>query len=362
METFDAEHKYPSINIPHYYREITLTKTDIVRKFTYTSLADVECKHDGYDVLVFDFNREYPSNNIFEYYLDYHDDADYPFELEKYTGRLYYLTAEDARDEYDDYGLKRFKLDLYFIDSARARLDFTLLVTLIDDDPLRLTMHNLVNTFYLAANVNDQKLTPIGRIDVPSALRNSIETNLSHVHRFVVNNPKMFQFQLVNSTDSGLFRLDAFTGQLFLNRSNRTEHTFYKLTVTVSGSVGYKSSCLFHVDVYVMLGNRFVDLSIVPVKFDQTELTTTVYVRSFEIGGYFQPIDQLRVEPTSPASRLRFKLLNDHQHRCEVNWYDGSELKCLVNRRKFVTTETITLFVLAYDLDDTSNYDSIKVN
>ena len=317
---------------------------------------------NGYNYLLLDFAREYPSHQVEHFTLDY-TNRSLPFEIE--NGKLFYMLSEDthAFKQYDD----EYNLIIRLTDSKQDNLDYSVRVNLINDDELFYTQATLTNKLYIDPIVRKDQL--VGQVDVLAAFEAENTSEFTEIFRRP-DQTRNFRFQVLNSNDhTGLFRVEPNSGIVFADKpviKFDNEDKFKKLRVQVTGHVGHRP-CEFLVDVYIFM-RLHVTSSVLrrnPVKFEKDEFNTSVSVGvGRDVVGYFEPIEISRLTSADDDlavidTNVRYVILRNYQHdRCEMNWFNG-KLRCQMG--KGVDEERFSIQIATYDFHDRSLFDSTKV-
>lgn len=310
----------------------------------------------GYDVLVHDFNTGLNENdqNLIEFSIDYQDQNDLPFEINKYSGQLYYLISEDT-SEFDSNYEKKFIFRIILKDLNNivsfCEIDFCL----INNDPIVYT-ENLTNKFLVDKYLSSNKL--IGQIDLINSLEANNHQDSSQLIIFLNLNQVELNFKIEYSND--VFYLDPRTGHLFTNDligSQRSQ--FYSLNVKVTGKIpNLNKNLLFEINVYIIARDS-IDPSVLYsaglVNFEEK-------TQSFKVNGARNISFNLKAISSNinKEKHLRFKILYKSTDECEINWFNGNIL-CLFGHKQ---RELIRLTALVYDIEDKyfKNTDSSQVS
>lgn len=404
FETFaatDASQSHAPISLDSYYKSIRILKSELIANLTTTRSSRF-----GYNYLVFEFEREYPHAAVksIQHYslLDYarprkrvvnnNESVPPPFEIEKFTGKLFYMLSEDTLDFDRLHGEKSYDLVIRLTDYAQQELDYFVTVTLVDDDELFYTTQtgarSLTNKLFIEPGlVGEGQL--IGQVNVIDALKQADESDsLMRYVEILQNNPKKFHYEIMHSNDhDGLFRVDETTGLVYAARPviQMNGDKFKKLVVRVSGRVGQREErrCLFFIDVYVFMRTRRPGvIPRNPVKFVANEFNTSVKIDvdvDFGLDFFFEPVEISRLisavvtggDPSIIDSNVRYKMLRNHHDRCEINWFNG-KLRCRVTRDQQkeeyvgsldtdVDKESFSILIATYDFHNRVLFDSAKV-
>jgi hypothetical protein len=277
---------------------------------------------EGYEVLIYDFRHSFSSlPGQIEFNIEYNN-RDLPFEIEKSSGKVYYLISEDT-SQFNSNGEKHFFLNISL--TLRLKRFFLIEIKIINDDQL-IQLRGLTQKFKLNSEGSNKQ---VGRVTI--------------YHLDSIGN-KRLNFELAESEN---YEIDAKTGYLFAK--NETSHGYVniKLTVAVSGYVGAKCT-LMKIDVFL-----YNDL-------DRGLLDKDVFDFKLEILSDFNDLEtefvlSRKYEVVSEARRpARFGLLNNELERhCQLNMYNGV-LSCYFQRSVLMSLprKVFNLAVIAYYLDD----------
>jgi hypothetical protein len=259
-------------------------------------------KVEGYEVEIYNFRHQFANlPDQIEFNIEY-GNYDLPFEIEKYTGKLFYLISEDTR-KYNRNGEKYFYLNVTITD-GQIKTYFIMEIKLNDDEQI-IRLDGLVNKLYF-----DLSSQQIGQVSI---------SNLDLGY-------KNLNFEIKESEN---FEIDSKTGYLFIKAGQdlRDVYNNSKLDVNISGFVGLKHT-LINSEVFI-----FNDLS--TKVFNQENFDFKLEIDSDLIKSGLEAEFGLseQYEIVSETKRpVRFKLINNELEKfCQLNLFNGV-LQCFFSR------------------------------
>ena len=283
-------------------------------------------KIEGYEILIYEFQQSFCCNQA-EYKIEYNNE-DLPFEIEKLTGKVFYLLSEDTI-EYSLNGDKFFNLIINILNPSEVK-QFMLQIQLVNNDPL-IQLDNLVNVFHF----NPSKPL-IGQIF-------SDHFDLS---------AKKLKFQLAQTEN---FDVEATTGHLFI-KSLSNECNF-KLNVNATGYTGEKRT-LLKFDVFLYNSNCYQTIAFDKTHFDlKIEASDGKFEAEFKLSAQYSIVNA----NNRPA---RFRLIgNELEQFCQLNWFNAI-LSCYFHEAFLFeyTQRVFNLVGIAYGHANEAEYATIKIH
>ncbi|CAF0722547.1 unnamed protein product [Brachionus calyciflorus] len=334
VETYDWNIKKPSVYdlVKEFYVDIKILKSDLLKSI----------RENPYELLIYDFgNFGYLNErNLIEFVIEYFNDL--PFEIEKYSGKLYYLVSEDSKD-FNLYFEKNYKFKLTATDlngdSAEIAIDFTL----IDDDPISYLGDKLIHTILVTKTI--QKNEIIGKIELTNILNQNNYENFTEILNALTNNFWEINYEIIS--DNNQFEIDTKTGLVVSkDQIEIKDDQFFKICVQVNGKLGRKEmTLLIDVNIIVNLNlplryNSKPEFERKLIKFE-TENTTS----------YFQ----LETKKSVNRNSLRFRIIQNIDADCQIDFFTGI-IKCLL-----INVKKVYLTALVFSLDNVNNFDLAKV-
>ncbi|RNA31535.1 hypothetical protein BpHYR1_033202 [Brachionus plicatilis] len=329
METFDWDLKKPSVHqlIKNYFININLLKSEIIDKS-----AD-----NPFDILIHEIGSNNGPRNLIEFSIVYNENI--PFEIGKYTGKLYYLPSEDGKN-FDAFYEKNYEFQIAATDLDGNTAQLIVQFKLFDDDPISYFGHKLNQFIQVKGHLVDKQI--IGKIDLGNALEKNIYKNFSELlstyYQWKIN------YKIINSERN--FIIDSKTGLIFANNlilSNKSGQ-FYQLKVEVNAEFRQKKISI-QIYAYVVPENQKYSMDIFEFGKKKFKFISNESRAQFS----------LKTKHSSFNMDRRFRIIDKPGLNCQVNTVSGI-LDCTNNGHG-----KINFYVLIYNSKIVNTYDIARV-
>jgi hypothetical protein len=282
-------------------------------------------KIEGYEIQIYNFRHQFPTlPDQIEFSIEYNN-VDIPFEIEKRTGKLFYLISEDTL-EFDRNGEKYFYLNVT-IANGQLKKYFIIEIKLSDDEKIIQLEGSAPQKLYFDA-YNQQ----VGQVSISD-----------------------FDFGYKSSNfevaESDLFEIDSKTGYLFVRAEENLKeiHNYSKIDVAITGVIGQKYTQIkSEVFIFKSLEANLFDQKSFDFKLDFSfDCAESGLETEFILSEQYAILSEIK-RPT------RFRLINNELDKfCQLNEFNGV-LGCFFSKSSLVNTQKkkFNLIAAAYNLDD----------